>query len=82
MKKKKLLHKLQDYFDLDERRKLAHKDDLVDILKKLKGKERKISLDLERENDPERKKALKKELDIIYAQRKKGIKLLKASGKD
>ena len=77
MTKKKLLHKLQDFFDLDERREKAHKGDLVEILKKLKGKERKISHVFKKENDLERKKALKKELDIIYAQRKKGIKLLK-----
>jgi hypothetical protein len=80
MKKKKLLKKLQDYFDMDERRKIAHQGDLVEILKKLKEKERKIFLQFEKENDPVRKKSLKKELDIIYAQRKKGIKLLKESG--
>ena len=34
MTKKKLLNKLQDFFDLDERREKTHKSDLVEILKK------------------------------------------------
>ncbi len=77
MKKKKLLKKLQAFFDLDERRKKAHVDDLCKILKKLKAKERKIAAELEREIDPEQCKVLQQELDIIDAQRKKGINFIK-----
>ncbi len=77
MKKKKLLKKLQNFFDLDERRKKAHRRDLIKILKKLKVKENKLREELTAETSQEKKSKLQKELDIIYAQRNKGIKLLK-----
>lgn len=76
MKKKKLLKKLQDFFDLDERSKRAKKDELLKILKKLKQKERKIAARLEIAANEAERQALSKELDIIYAQRKKGINLI------
>ena len=77
MKKKKLLKKLQDFFDLNERSKLDKKNELLKILKKLKQKERKISAKLETVTDEAERKEFMKELDIIYAQRKKGINLVK-----
>lgn len=77
MKKKKLLKKLQAFFDLDERRKKAHIADLFKILKKLKAKERKIAAELEQESAPDKCKVLQQELEIIYAQRKKGIHVIK-----
>ena len=77
MKKKKLLKKLQDFFDLDERSKREKKNDLLKILKKLKQKERKISTKLDATINEAERQELMKELDIIYAQRKKGINLVK-----
>lgn len=77
MKKKKLLKKLQDFFDLDERSKREKKNELLKILKKLKLKERKISTKLDAATNEAERKELMKELDIIYAQRKKGINLVK-----
>lgn len=77
MKKKKLLKKLQNYFDLDERRKKTHRRDLIKILKKLKAKENRLREALAAETSQEKRAKLQKELDIIHAQRKKGIKLLR-----
>ena len=77
MTKKKLLKKLQEIFDLEEGKKEAHKNELKSILKKLKIKEQKIELKLMKESDAEKKIRLQKELDIIYAQRKKGVNLLR-----
>ena len=77
MTKKKLLLKLQDIFDLNEGKKQAHKDELKKILKKLKIKERKIEQKLMKALEAEKKIKLQKDLDIIYAQRKKGVNLLR-----
>ena len=74
---KKLLQKLQVFFDADERQKKAQKREIKKVLKKLKAKEKKIQAKLEQSHDPELCGALQKELDIIYAQRKKGIKIIK-----
>ena len=77
MKKKKLLERLQNFFDSN-----AHKEDdnlnaLKKILKKLKKKEIAIKKKIKNTEDLEEKKLLETEYEIIYAQRKKGILCLK-----
>lgn len=77
MKKKKLFRKLQAFFDLDERTKRAKKKELLIILKKLKQKQHKAAAKLKAATDEQERQEWIKELEIIYAQRKKGIKLIK-----
>ena len=77
MKQKKLLEKLKTFFDSDAREREQQKSDIKDILKKLKKKERKLKGKLEAEDNVERRKHFQQEIDIIYAQRQKGIKLIK-----
>ncbi len=77
MKKKKLLKRLQAFFDLDERSKRAKKKELLMILKKLKQKQHKMAAKLETASGEQERQELVKELEIIYAQRKKGINLVK-----
>jgi len=75
--KKKLLKKLQDFFDADQRDKERHVDDIKRILKKLKEKERKLQKDLGLCEKGDQCVVLKQELDIVYAQRMKGVKIVK-----
>lgn len=77
MSKKKLLEILQKFFDADQQEKEKHAKQIKKILKKLKEKERKIRQKLEESEDLEKAVALQKELDIIYAQRIKGVKVVK-----
>ena len=77
MSKKKLLEKLQEFFDADQQENLKHIKEIKKILKKLKEKERKIQLRLELCEDVDKAVELQKELDIIYAQRMKGVKIVK-----
>lgn len=77
MKQKKLLDKLKTFFDSDERERKKQKSDIKDILKKLKKKERKLKEKLDDEKNAEKRNHIQQEIDIIYAQRKKGIKLIK-----
>ncbi|NOQ65259.1 MAG: hypothetical protein GQ582_12170 [Methyloprofundus sp.] len=77
MGKKKLLEKLQEFFDADQQKKIKHTKEIKTILKKLKQKERKIQHKLELCDDTDKAIELQKELDIIYAQRMKGIKIVK-----
>jgi len=81
--KKKLLKKLQDFFDADQREKERHLGDIKRILKKLKEKERKLQKDLGLCGAGKQCELLKQELDIVYAQRTKGVKIVKEiKGKD
>lgn len=77
MSKKKLLEKLQAFFDADQQEKLQRLEQIKKVLKKLKEKERKIQQDAEQSKEPEAIAALQQELDIIYAQRMKGVKIIK-----
>ena len=77
MKHKKLLDKLKKFVDADARERKKQKLDIKDILKKLKKKERKLKEKLDAENNAEKRKHLQQEIDVIYAQRTKGIKLIK-----
>jgi hypothetical protein len=76
MSKKKLLKKLQKFFDAEVRKKHIRKCEIRKILRQLKEKERKLAAKLENTEDPEKQTLMRQELDIIYAQRRKGIKIL------
>lgn len=77
MKRKKLLHKLADYLNLDQRTLKTKRAKMKLILKQLRDKERKLQLKAEHEHDETKKSRLSKELDILRAQRLKGISVLK-----
>ncbi len=76
MKQKKLLEKLKDFFDSDARERNKHKSDIKDVLKKLKKKERQLEEKLGKEIDEEKRNRIQQKIDVVYAQRKKGIKLI------
>lgn len=77
MKQKKLLDKLKTFFDADARERDKQKSDIKDILKKLKKRERKLKGKLDAEKNTDKRKRFQQEIDVIYAQRSKGIKLIK-----
>lgn len=77
MKRKKLLQKLADYLSLDQRALRKKREKMREVLKQLREKEHKLKKRMEHERDTERKHRLSRELDILRAQRKKGISVLK-----
>ena len=78
MKTRKLLDKLVAYLDGDARKHKQERNDLKAVLKKLKRREKKLLNRLEDEKNSDHRKALKSEIDIVHAQRKKGVRLLKS----
>ncbi|BCG64726.1 MAG: hypothetical protein methR_P2518 [Methyloprofundus sp.] len=77
MSKKKLLKILQDFFDADQREQLQHVQQIKKVLKKLKEKEIKMKGKMDACDNVDDIAALQQELDIIYAQRLKGVKIIK-----
>jgi len=77
MSKKKLLKKLQEFFDADQREKEHRTKQIKKVLKKLKEKEHKIKEKIAKSKDEVLITELQQELNIIYAQRMKGIKIIK-----
>ena len=76
MKLKKLLKKLNAYFDQTAEQKLQTDEGLSKVLKKLKRKEQQLQSALEQECNAEESELLEQELQIVHSQRKKGIALL------
>ncbi|MBL1142498.1 MAG: hypothetical protein HND53_10740 [Proteobacteria bacterium] len=77
MKQKKLLEKLKIFFDSNAREKKKQKSDVRNVLKKLKKRERQLKEKLELESNKAKQKRLQQKIDIVRAQRKKGIKIIK-----
>lgn len=77
MKLKKLVRKLSGYLDADRREQLEQYDSIKKVLKKLKKKNDKLREAIETTDDEAEREALQKKLDVIAAQRQKGLQLLR-----
>ena len=77
MKTKKLLEKLKGHLNAERREQLSKYDSIKKILRKLKKKEIILKEQLNDEDDEEVREQLQKELDVIFAQRQKGVGLKK-----
>ena len=73
----RLLDKLKNYLNAERRAQLTKYNSIKRILKKLKKKENALKDKLKKESTEKAQKQLKKEMDILSAQRKKGVKMLK-----
>jgi predicted nucleic acid-binding Zn-ribbon protein len=78
MKTPKLIRKAREYFDPEKIRQKNQKKNLKELLKKLKKKQKKLKEKMAKEKDKKEKKRIGTDIDIIQAQRKKGIDLLKS----
>ena len=77
MKSNELLDILKKYLGFERRAQLAKYDSIKQVLKKLKKKENALKDKLKKELNEKAHNRLKKELDVLSAQRKKGLKMLK-----
>lgn len=81
MKTPKLIKKVQEYIDADKMKQCKRQDCIKEVLHKLKKKQRILKEKLTSEKDEKERKQIQKTLDIIYVQRKKGLKALKTMKK-
>ncbi|MBV1882604.1 MAG: hypothetical protein KUG82_13280 [Pseudomonadales bacterium] len=87
MKLKKALKKMTEYLNSDRRYQLAQYDSIKKVLKKLKSKRNqlreKIAFidnnqdEIHKANNSDERQKLQSKLDIVNAQRKKGVRLMK-----
>jgi len=77
----KLLEYISDLFD--ENKKVQHRkrDNLKKVLKQLRERKRYLKKKLHNAKDKRNRKNIKNKIDVIDAQRKKGLKLLKKLNK-
>ncbi|WP_006788379.1 hypothetical protein [Thiorhodospira sibirica] len=81
MKTKQLLAKLGALLNADLKTQQEECKSIKKLLKKLKKKERELRADLARTHIPSEREEISSKLEIIYAQRTKGIKRLRELGK-
>lgn len=81
MKTGKLLTAIKDFFDESGKKQRDKKKYLKEVLSRLKRKAKALKKKLAGENNVKKHKALRREYDVICAQRKKGLKLLKVLNK-
>jgi hypothetical protein len=74
----KLIDKMHGLLKLDREQLKKKRDKVRSLLEKLKKKQKDLEEKLANEKDEEKKKRLEQNLKVIYAQRKKGIKLCKS----
>jgi hypothetical protein len=81
-KPKQLLKAVKDFLNEDSRRQKREMDDIKDLLKKLKKHQKALKEKLGSSKDKDAKNDLQKDIDIIQAQRKKALKVLKNMSKN
>ncbi|MES9845972.1 MAG: hypothetical protein ABW162_13525 [Candidatus Sedimenticola sp. PURPLELP] len=77
MKTPKLIKRVNEYLDADKKKQRDQMDSIKEVLKKLKKKQHNLKGKLDKEKNTKDKKKIQKDLDIIFVQRKKGLKALK-----
>lgn len=77
MKLKKALNKLSAYLNAQKREQLEEYVSIKKVLKKLKNKRNDLRERIDIANDPNERERLQKKLDVLTAQRQKGLQLLK-----
>lgn len=77
MKTRKLLAKLAHFMDKDRNVQSEELATIREVLKKLKVKEHKLREKLEADPEEEVRKQLEGKLDVVHAQRIKGLERLK-----
>lgn len=77
MGRKKLLQKLSEFFDMDVRARDKRKEELNDLLARLKQKEVALKQEMEQTPDEKYRQKLAQKIDVVHTQRKKGLSMLK-----
>lgn len=76
MHRKKMLKRLKEFFDMDARDREKRKDELNDLLSRLKQKEIELKAELENEQDDKVKAEIAQKIDVVHTQRTKGVEML------
>lgn len=73
-----LIARLRGYLDLDRQKQESKKDQIRKLLKKLKKRQDSLEEELKKASNAKTRKRLKRDLKVLYVQRKKGVKLHRA----
>jgi hypothetical protein len=77
MSENKLLDRLSSYLDLGAKHRKKKADELVEVIHKIKKKEKALAAECRKVGKGKKCDMLKKRIAVLHAQRKKGLKALK-----
>jgi hypothetical protein len=80
MSENKLLKQLKNFLDLGAKHRKKKADELKKVIRKLRKKEKELIAESEKVGSGKKRDMLRKRIDILHAQRKKGLKALKKIG--
>ena len=80
MSENKLLKQMKNYLDLGAKHRKKKADELKKVISKLRKKEKELIAESEKVGNGKKRDMLRKRIDILHAQRKKGLKALKKIG--
>lgn len=78
MKLNKLLEKLEKFLSADRGEQAAERKKVRELLRKLKDKEKSLRKELEDTPHGDERESLNTRLEVVHAQRKKGVERIKA----
>jgi hypothetical protein len=78
MTSEKLIDKFHTVLNMERRKQIKKRDKIRILLKRLKKQQMVLKAKLENEQSSDDRKRMKRNLKVIQAQRKKGIKLCKS----
>ena len=78
MKTNKLIKKTKELLSAKRSKQRKKIDTLKELLAKLKHRKRKLQASLESEKSKDKREHIRNDLEVIRAQRRKGLKALKA----
>ena len=76
MGRKKLLKRLAEFFDLETRDRAKRREEMSEVLSRLKQKELELKQELDNEKDDKSRKQLQQKIDLVHSPRKKGVSAL------
>ena len=82
MKIRKQLRKLQELLDAETRERENRREDLKRLLKKMKTREKTLAERARAATDADEAARLRRQLDMLHAQRRKGVQALRELGSD
>jgi len=77
MKTRKLIRSIRDQLDAHGRQQRARRKAMRKVVRRIEGRESELEKSLEKTSGDRKRKAIKKELAVLRAQRKKGVRLLR-----
>jgi hypothetical protein len=72
-----MLEKVDEFLDANKKKQSNQKDAIKEVLKSLKKKHNACKSKMKKEKNADKRKKMEKELDIIWVQRRKGLRALK-----